>query len=119
MAFIEALSPWQYRIRPGFVPGMHVPGEFYLNARLKDLLFEELQVHCERGGHGGFLPAVKQIANVAALPGVVQVRGWVGGCAGGWVGGWAGDAGSLRAGADCRPLTHLPRSPAAEIDRAA
>ena len=27
-----------------------------------------------RPQHGGFLPAVRQIANVAALPGIVKVR---------------------------------------------
>mgnify|MGYP001810741729 CR=1 FL=1 len=32
-----------------------------------------LQAYCQRGEHGGFLPAVKQIANVAALPGIVKV----------------------------------------------
>lgn len=73
LSFIEALSPYHYRIKQGFVPHMNVPGVFYVNARLKDLLFEELQTYCQRGEHGGFLPAVKQIANVAALPGIVQV----------------------------------------------
>jgi len=72
--FIEQLSPYHYRINPGFVPGMHVPGVVYVNNRLQGLLFEELQAACQRGDHGGFLPAVKQIANVAALPGVVSVR---------------------------------------------
>lgn len=50
---------------------MRVPGIFYVNDRLRGLLFEELQNYCQRGEHGGFLPAVKQIANVAALPGIV------------------------------------------------
>lgn len=27
MAFIERVTPYRYRVRPGFVPGMHVPGE--------------------------------------------------------------------------------------------
>lgn len=72
-AYIEQLSPYHYRINPGFVPNMRVPGVFYVNQRLEDLLFEELQVYCQRADHGGFLPAVKQIANVAALPGIVKV----------------------------------------------
>lgn len=72
--FIEQLSPNHYRINPGFVPGMNVPGVFYVNDRLQSLLFEELHMACERGEHGGFLPAVKQIANVAALPGIISVR---------------------------------------------
>ncbi|KAL4457981.1 hypothetical protein ABPG75_012846 [Micractinium tetrahymenae] len=72
MAYIEQLSPYHYRVKPGFVPGMAVPGVFYVNDRLKGLLFEELQAFCARGAHGGFLPAVKQISNVAALPGIVK-----------------------------------------------
>lgn len=73
---------------------------FYVNDVLKDLMYDELKHHCaSRGtvqrpnlGHqlkciwsviciypravgvGGFLPAVKQIGNVAALPGIVGVR---------------------------------------------
>lgn len=72
--FIEQLSPYHYRINPGFVPGMRVPGILYVNDRLQSLVFDELAAACERGDHGGFLPAVKQIANVAALPGIVSVR---------------------------------------------
>lgn len=72
--YIEQLTPYKFRINKGFVPNMRVPGVFYVNERLQDLLFEELHVASERGEHGGFLPAVKQIANVAALPGIVSVR---------------------------------------------
>ena len=50
---------------------MKVPGIFYVNDDLKDLVFDELKQHSTSGGYGGFLPAVKQIANVAALPGIV------------------------------------------------
>ena len=53
---------------------MRVPGYFYVNDRLKSLIFEELQHACQRGGHGGFLPAVQQLANVAGLPGIVKVQ---------------------------------------------
>ena len=53
---------------------MHVPGCFYVNDRLKQLIFDELASSYSRGGAGGFLPAVKQMANVAALPGIVGVR---------------------------------------------
>ena len=42
------------------------------------LMFDELRAFCDRGDHGGFLPAVKQIANVACLPGIVQKS--IGGC---------------------------------------
>ena len=45
---------------------------FYANEALQAMIFEELKSHCTSGGYGGFLPAVKQIANVAALPGIVK-----------------------------------------------
>jgi len=34
-------------------------------------MFDELRNACRPGAIGGFLPGVKQIANVAALPGIV------------------------------------------------
>ena len=48
-----------------------VEGRFYVNNALEDLVFDELKQQCAAAGHGGFLPAIKQIANVAALPGIV------------------------------------------------
>jgi tRNA-splicing ligase RtcB len=39
----------QYIVKPGFVPGMRVPGTFYVNEQLKHLLFEELQQSVQRG----------------------------------------------------------------------
>ncbi len=39
---------------------------------MKELVFDELKQHCNSGGYGGFLPAVKQIGNVGALPGIVK-----------------------------------------------
>jgi tRNA-splicing ligase RtcB len=47
-------------------------GVFYINNALQPLVIGELQHHCEADGYGGFLPAVKQIANVSALPGIVK-----------------------------------------------
>ena len=44
-----------------------------MNDPLKNLMFEELNHFCGSGGIGGFLPGMKQIANVAALPGIVGV----------------------------------------------
>jgi tRNA-splicing ligase RtcB len=35
-------------------------------------VFAEMEQFSSRNGVGGFLPAVKQIANVAALPGIVK-----------------------------------------------
>ncbi len=46
-------------------------GIFYVNSALKELMFGELEEACKARGVGGFLPAMKQIANVAALPGIV------------------------------------------------
>lgn len=53
-----------------------MPGYFYANGRLEELTFEELKAQSGGEGGGGFLPAVKQIANVAALPGIVKVGTW-------------------------------------------
>ncbi len=70
MKFIRRLTPWKFEIDRGFVGHMNVPGTFYVNSALEELMFDELRSHCQSGGYGGFLPAVKQIANVAALPGM-------------------------------------------------
>jgi tRNA-splicing ligase RtcB len=48
-----------------------VEGKFYVNEHLASLMMDELKQYCTAQGVGGFLPAVKQIANVAALPGIV------------------------------------------------
>lgn len=40
---------------------------------LERLMLDELKNSCRSGGFGGFLPGVKQIGNVAALPGIVGV----------------------------------------------
>lgn len=78
---------------------LQVEGNFYVNDALEKLIFEELRNACRGGGQllfllflspdpassaslspslspsgfGGFLPAMKQIGNVAALPGIVHV----------------------------------------------
>lgn len=67
---MERIDGQRFRIKPGMVPGMNVPGEFFVNQHLERLMFDELRAYSERGV-GGFLPAMKQIANVAALPGIV------------------------------------------------
>ena len=54
-----------------------VEGIFYVNDHLERLMFDELKQSCRTGGYGGFLPGVKQIANVAALPGIVGVSLWM------------------------------------------
>ena len=77
--FVEQVDATSYRINMGFVENMRVPGHFYVNNSIRDLLFEELRQFSRSSGTagqfsgavGGFLPAMKQIANVAALPGIV------------------------------------------------
>lgn len=51
---------------------MKVEGVFYVNDFLEKLMFEELRNFAKSGDYGGFLPGMKQIANVAALPGIVH-----------------------------------------------
>ena len=70
--FIEKEGNCTFRIKKDFVPNMQVEGRFYVNDRLKKLMFDELSHHSRSQGVGGFLPAVKQIANVASLPGIVH-----------------------------------------------
>ncbi|KAI1303206.1 RNA-splicing ligase RtcB -like protein [Halotydeus destructor] len=72
-AFMEKINDVTYRIKKGFVPNMKVEGIFYVNSNLEKLMFDELNASLKPGGVGGFLPAVKQIANVAALPGIVHL----------------------------------------------
>merc|ERR1719412_1702168 len=60
-----------YNIAQGFVPNMNVPGRFYVNGPLERLVFDELRAFSRQSSNvGGFLPAVKQIANVSGLPGI-------------------------------------------------
>lgn len=70
--FLEQISSCEWRIKPGFVPNMCVPGTFYVNAALQELVFSELKQFCHSSAQQGFLPALKQIANVASLPGIVK-----------------------------------------------
>lgn len=53
--------------------GRKVPAKFYVNSFLSELLFDELKAHVGSKGFGGFIPAVMQLANVAALPGILKV----------------------------------------------
>ena len=71
LEYLERMSPHCWRIKKGFQPNMKVEGVFYVNSPLEKLMLEELRNACRPGQVGGFLPGVKQIANVAALPGIV------------------------------------------------
>jgi tRNA-splicing ligase RtcB len=73
LKFFERRTPSMIQIKKGFVPNMNVGGRFYVNDKLESLVYEELKTNCEHGGIGGFIPAVKQIANAACLPGIVGV----------------------------------------------
>ncbi|KAJ4922841.1 hypothetical protein JOQ06_006505 [Pogonophryne albipinna] len=72
LQFLDKIGKNTWRIKKGFVPNMQVEGKFYVNEPLEKLMFEELRNACKGGGFGGFLPAMKQIGNVAALPGIVH-----------------------------------------------
>ena len=69
--YISKLTNEKYRVNEGFVPNMRVPGTFYVNAALQELVFSELEQFAKSNARQGFLPALKQIANVAGLPGIV------------------------------------------------
>lgn len=62
------------RVDIGFVPNMRVPAKFYVNELLQSLLIDELEQYVTRGNVGGFMPAVKQLANVAAMPGTQSTQ---------------------------------------------
>eukprot|EP00320_Phaeocystis_rex_P010636 CAMPEP_0119089198 /NCGR_PEP_ID=MMETSP1178-20130426/148200_1 /TAXON_ID=33656 /ORGANISM="unid sp, Strain CCMP2000" /LENGTH=67 /DNA_ID=CAMNT_0007072531 /DNA_START=137 /DNA_END=337 /DNA_ORIENTATION=+ len=47
MRYIEQVTPYKWRIKPGFVPNMRVPGTFYVNAALQELVFSELEQFCK------------------------------------------------------------------------
>ena len=68
---MEKINDYCWRIKIGFQPNMRVEGCFYVNKTLEGLMLEELKNASRPGMVGGFLPGVKQIANVAALPGIV------------------------------------------------
>ena len=71
-AYLKQVAPCEWQIDKGFVPNMNVPGRFYVNPALQELVFSELQQFTRSSAQQGFLPALKQIANVAALPGIVR-----------------------------------------------
>eukprot|EP00127_Corallochytrium_limacisporum_P004504 Clim_evm4s166 gene=Clim_evmTU4s166 len=69
--YIEKVGDCTWRIKKGFVPNMRVEGRFYVDEELEKLVFGELTASRMGQKVGGFIPAVQQIANVAALPGIV------------------------------------------------
>lgn len=71
LKYFRKNSAVEYEICKGFVKNMRVPVKIYGNDRLRPLIFDELKQFCGQP-IGGFLPAVKQMANVAALPGIIK-----------------------------------------------
>jgi tRNA-splicing ligase RtcB len=54
---ITRIGPFEWEVPVGFVPGMRVPGRFFLS--------EELAITLEEG-------AIHQLANVATMPGIIK-----------------------------------------------
>ena len=75
--FLHRETSFRYRIDKDFVPGMNVPGVFYVNKQLEGLMFDELEQHTSSGGFGGFLPAVKQVGGVVLLSPETVIRSGV------------------------------------------
>ncbi len=72
---VKQVGKCKFKIEKGFVPNMNVPAYFFCNGALEPLMFDEYKSSFSRAdGGGGFLPAMKQLANVAALPGIVNAR---------------------------------------------
>ena len=89
LTFLEKINANRYRVNIGFVPNMTIPADVIVNQPLEKLLLAELKESCScecdddkaKGASkthfspkkmGGFIPALKQMANVAALPGIVR-----------------------------------------------
>jgi len=79
--YLEKISHTKYRVNIGFVPNMIIPADVIVNQTLEEILLEELEETCccsttgnapQKKKDGGFIPALKQMANVAALPGIVK-----------------------------------------------
>lgn len=74
LSFLTRVSPTKYIVQPGFVPNMKVAAEIIVNDDLENLLIQELRDTCcgPKRGDSSFIPALRQAANVAALPGIVK-----------------------------------------------
>eukprot|EP00970_Alexandrium_tamarense_P004027 scaffold693_cov200-Alexandrium_tamarense.AAC.29 len=75
LSFLKRISPTKYQVNIGFVPNMKVPAEIFVNNDLQTLLVQELHDTCcgsREEADSAFIPALRQAANVAALPGIVK-----------------------------------------------
>ena len=72
--FIERLDENTVQIKPGFVPGMKVPGIIYSNPALFKQLIDEYLTYYDtikNKKNPGLTPTIIQVANVACMDGVV------------------------------------------------
>ena len=70
-AFITSDSNVAHNIAKGFVENMNVPVRFYVNEKLKPLLYGELRQHCSAAGVG-LPPRRKTNGKASAMPGIVK-----------------------------------------------
>jgi len=75
LTFLKRISCTRCQVEVGFVPNMKVRAEIIVNDDLESLLVQELHDSCcgpkSQTGGSSFIPALRQAANVAALPGIV------------------------------------------------
>jgi len=77
LTFLKRISSTKYRVHKGFVPNMKVSADIIVNDDLENLLIQELRDTCsccdtKTHQDSSFIPALRQAANVAALPGIVK-----------------------------------------------
>ncbi|KAA8491367.1 tRNA-splicing ligase RtcB-like 1 [Porphyridium purpureum] len=71
-AYVRVVNDNMIEIAQGLVPNMIAPARCFVNAPLYRTLMEELVGSTgEKGQTSAMLPSLKQVANVASLPGVV------------------------------------------------
>jgi len=75
LTFLKRISCTRCQVGVGFVPNMTVPADIIVNDDLQALLVQELRDSCcgpKSQAGASFIPALRQAANVAALPGIVS-----------------------------------------------
>lgn len=84
LTYLSKISETKYRVNIGFVPNMRIPADVIVNPELEKLLLDELHQASQHitldtsknrkkmTQMGGFIPALQQLANVAALPGILK-----------------------------------------------
>ena len=73
-SFVSRVSENIWEIAPGFVDNMIVPARFYASDALLPAVLAELRAFAARNKPGceAFMPALKQLGNVASLPGICR-----------------------------------------------